>query len=142
MFIRKLKMKSLKNEGGFTLVECMVALGILSFGVLAVASMQTSSLLGTSKSNSVTQTTTVAMDRMERLMSHSFETWDPAAQNGDDSSSLLSGLPTLPANIESVSWSVTVGPSPLQDTARIIRVTVQSKDMGKPIILTCIKTKV
>ena len=32
-----------KGKGGFTLVEILVALSILSFGILAIASMQTSS---------------------------------------------------------------------------------------------------
>ena len=38
---------SRKNEKGFTLVEVMVAVAILSFGILAVAAMQNAALLGT-----------------------------------------------------------------------------------------------
>jgi type IV pilus assembly protein PilV len=50
------------------MVEVMVALGILAFGILALASMQTSSLTGTKTANCVTEATTVAMDKMEDLM--------------------------------------------------------------------------
>lgn len=38
-------------QAGFTMVEVMVALAILAFGILAVASMQTSSLSGTRKAH-------------------------------------------------------------------------------------------
>ena len=57
-----------KSQNGFTIVEIMVALGILAFGILAVASMQTASLSGTSKAHSVTDGTAVAMAQVEQLM--------------------------------------------------------------------------
>ena len=55
-------------QSGFTMVEVMVALGILAFGILAVASMLTSSLSGTRTAHNVTEATTVAMDKVEDLM--------------------------------------------------------------------------
>ena len=61
-----------KSQKGFTLIEIMVGLGILAFGILAVASMQTASLTGTSKAYSVTDATTVAMAQLEQLMSLSY----------------------------------------------------------------------
>lgn len=134
--------KTGKGEKGFTLVEVMVALGILSIGILSVASMQSAALLGTSKSNAVTQSTTVAMDRMERLLGLPFTTWDPATQNGNDTSALFSGLPALPPDVTSVTWEVTQGLAPVVDTTRRIRVTVGFRGLKNPIILTCIKTKV
>ncbi|MDB9823332.1 prepilin-type N-terminal cleavage/methylation domain-containing protein [Deltaproteobacteria bacterium] len=135
MMIRKYRHKSLKNEIGFTLVEVMVALGILSFGVLAVASMQTSSLLGTARSNAVTMATTTAMDRMERLMALPFDTL-ATLSNGDNS--YFSDAPALPANIVSddkVLWTVAAGPPPVQANTRIITVSVQSKETTTPVIL-------
>jgi len=128
------------KEQGFTLVEVMVAIGILAFGILAVASMQSSSLLATTKSHSVTQATMVGTDRMERLMGLPFETLDPGS--GNDSSSHFTDLPPVPPNVTSVTWAVTAGPSPLQDKIRIISITVQPKEMNNPIILTGVKTKV
>lgn len=58
-----------RSQAGFNLIEVMVALGILAFGILAVASMQQRSLLGTSTAYSLTDGTTAAVDTMERLLS-------------------------------------------------------------------------
>ena len=131
-----------KRERGFTLVEVMVALGILAFGILAVASMQSAALLGTSKSNAVTQSTTVAMDRMERLLALPFTTWDPATQNGDDTSAYFSGLPALPPSVTSVIWEVKQGHAPVETTTRRIIVTVEFRGLKNAIELECIKTKI
>ncbi len=60
------------SQSGFNLIEVMVALGILAFGILAIASMQETSLLGTSRAYSLTDGTTVAMDQIERLTSMAF----------------------------------------------------------------------
>ena len=57
-----------KSRDGFTILEILVALGILAFGILAVASMQTASLSGTSKAQSGTDGTAVAMAQLEQLM--------------------------------------------------------------------------
>jgi len=134
-----------KGEKGFTLVEVMVALGILAFGILAVASMQTASLVGTNKSNAVTQATTVAMDRMERLRGLPFSTWDTIPSPGDDSyfdPPRFPAPPPRPPEITSVTWSVAPGLAPVQTTSRLITVTVGFRGLTNPIILTCTKTRV
>lgn len=132
-----------KKERGFTLVEVMVALGILAFGILAVASMQSAALLGTSKSNAVTRATTVAMDRMERLLALPFSpTWDTTPQNGDDTFASFTNLPTLPPEVTSVTWSVAQGPNPVPTTTRLITVTVAFRGLTNPIVLTCLKTEI
>jgi type IV pilus assembly protein PilV len=133
--------KMVKGQKGFTLVEVMVALGILAFGILAVASMQSAALLGTSKSNAVTQATTVGMDRMERLLALPFSpTWDATPQNGDDTSAYFSGLPALPADVTSVTWEVTPGMAPVQNTTRLITVTVGFRGLRNDIVLSSVKT--
>jgi type IV pilus modification protein PilV len=137
MIIRKFKNESLKNEQGFTIVEVMVALAILSFGILAVASMQTSSLLSTTRSNAVTVATNIATDRMERLISLPFDTV-ATLSNGDNSSSYFSGAPPLPSNIESVEWEVEA----FQVNMKKITVTVQYREMRNPVIIKSLKIKV
>ena len=56
------------NQGGFTLIEVLVAVSILAFGILAVGSMQVSSIRQNAHANQVTDASVLARDRMERLM--------------------------------------------------------------------------
>jgi type IV pilus assembly protein PilV len=62
-------MKNLKSEKGFTLLEVIVAISILSIGILAVASMQIMSLKGDAFAQSRTESATWAQDKMEELLS-------------------------------------------------------------------------
>ena len=62
------RIMKLKREKGFTLLEVIVAISILSFGLLAIASMQISAMRGNSFAGGVTDGTTWAGDQVERLM--------------------------------------------------------------------------
>ena len=142
---------SRKREKGFTLIEIMIALFILTIGILAVASMQNSSLLGTAKSNAVTQATNVAMDRMERLLSLPFDTWSatglyPPTYTGNNTFPLFTALPPIPEAITSINFNVIDGPAwndsvPPVPTTVTITVTITPKGM-KQIRLTGIKTQI
>jgi type IV pilus assembly protein PilV len=52
---------------GFTLVEVLIGLIILAIGILAIAGMQITSLVGTSFSSNLTQASVLAQDRLEFL---------------------------------------------------------------------------
>ena len=64
----EMRIMKLKREKGFTLLEVIVAISILSFGLLAIASMQISAMRGNSFAGGVTEGTTWAGDQVERLM--------------------------------------------------------------------------
>ena len=140
--LRNNKYISLKNEKGFTLVEVIVSIGILSFGLLAVAAMQNSALLGTTKSKSVTEATTVGMDRMERIFAMPFDTLNAYAPGTYTDSDLPVAPPALPSNIEYVNWKVSNSASLPSDSAKIIEITVKSKSMKNIITLKNIKLKI
>jgi type IV pilus modification protein PilV len=59
--------KNLANTKGFTLIEVLVGLIILSIGLLGIAGMQITSVKGNYFSNNLTQATYVAQDRLEYL---------------------------------------------------------------------------
>ncbi|UCD71560.1 MAG: prepilin-type N-terminal cleavage/methylation domain-containing protein [Syntrophobacterales bacterium] len=60
-------MKRFKTSRGFTLLEMLIALTILSVALLGLGQMMLLSIRGTSFGNKVTEATTFAQDKMEEL---------------------------------------------------------------------------
>ena len=58
----------IRNTKGFTLIEVMVALVILEFGLLGLAAMQAQALRATSMGGNVAIANTIARDVAERIM--------------------------------------------------------------------------
>ncbi len=59
--------RSLGTQKGFTLLEILVALTVLSIGLLGMAGLTTTIIHGNSLSNNVTTATTLGQDRMEHF---------------------------------------------------------------------------
>jgi type IV pilus modification protein PilV len=66
--IKKEGMMRVNEEKGMTLLEVIMAISILTIGLLAVAAMQSTSLRGDSFAYSRTEASTYAQDRLEALM--------------------------------------------------------------------------
>jgi type IV pilus assembly protein PilV len=62
-----------EKREGFVIVEVLVAITILAFGLLAIASMQTTALQGSAFARHVTEGTNWAQDRMEVLLAQSYD---------------------------------------------------------------------
>ncbi len=60
-------MKYIRNNKGISLIEVVVALTIFAFGILAVASMQLSSVKGNFSARNVTEAVTLGQDKAEEL---------------------------------------------------------------------------
>lgn len=60
-------MKNSSTQKGFTLLEILVAITILSIGLLGMAGMTTTIIHGNSLSNKVTTATTLGQDRLEHF---------------------------------------------------------------------------
>ena len=60
--------KSRNSEKGFTLLEVIIAISILTIGLLAVASMQVSAIKGNTLAFGVTEATSWAGDQIEKLI--------------------------------------------------------------------------
>jgi type IV pilus assembly protein PilV len=71
------------EKSGFSLIEVLIALIFLSVGLLAIASLQITSVRGNFFSHNLMQATYVAQDRLEYLKSLPFD--DPLLNTGDHS---------------------------------------------------------
>lgn len=62
-------MKRVNKQGGFTLIEVLIALTIFAVGLLAIAAMQTSAIRMNSSAGKLTEVSNLGMDTLEQLMS-------------------------------------------------------------------------
>ena len=121
------------REAGFTLLEVIIAISILTVGLLAVASMQTAALRGNDAAYRVTESATWAQDRLEFLMALPYD--DSALSNGTGKTDPM----TTPANY-TITYDVVNGP--IANTKRIT-VIASRNDRGatKTRRLTSIKSE-
>ena len=133
----------MSNREGFTLLEVIVAISILTVGLLAVASMQASSIRGNAFAAGVTEGATWAADRMEKLMSIVYDNYDDAGlqdtdDDGDDglNDTNFDNDPTTQADADykdtqngyDIFWNVSED-SLLEDT-KTVRIIVTWTDQG------------
>jgi prepilin-type N-terminal cleavage/methylation domain-containing protein len=78
-----------KNEHGLTLIEVVAGLMILGIGLLAIASMQMTSIKSGSFSHHVTQATIFAQDKLENLKNRSYG--DPDLSSGPHHEDIIPG---------------------------------------------------
>ena len=67
------------NQRGFSLLEVLVGLVVLAFGLLATAGMQLTSIQGNHFSSDLTQATVLAQNKLEELKNLPFS--DPKLKN-------------------------------------------------------------
>lgn len=77
-----------KEEKGFTLLEVLVAIVLLTVGLLGVAAMQAMAIKGNAFAGGVTEATTLAGDRMEYLMTLPYDDLDVEDTDGDGTAGL------------------------------------------------------
>jgi prepilin-type N-terminal cleavage/methylation domain-containing protein len=129
---KKPNMNPASKEAGFTLLEVIVAIAVLTIGLLAVGAMQTSAIGGNLSAYRTSQAVTLAQDRMEQLL---FRPYADASLNvgtgkGDPS-------PPAPRNF-TITYDVgdVAGINAKQIT---VKVTVSEKRMTRTIRLICVK---
>jgi type IV pilus assembly protein PilV len=74
---------NLSNERGFTLLEVIMAVSVLTVGLLAVASMQISAMKGNTISMNYTESTEMVQDRAEKLLIRDLSDADLTDTDGD-----------------------------------------------------------
>lgn len=84
-----------RTNKGFTLIETMIMLFVLAVGILGVAAMQYSAIFGNTKSNHVTEATSVATDQIEIILGLSAN--DPLLADNDNTNFQRMGIPVTAA---------------------------------------------
>jgi len=102
------------HDNGFTLLEVLLAITILSFGLLAVASMQVAAMKGNAHARGVTEGSTVVVDQLEKLMVLTYD-------------SVVDGSTTV-GNTYDLTWTVQAD-TPMTKTKTIF-VTATWTDTG------------
>ncbi|OGQ98933.1 MAG: hypothetical protein A2505_03350 [Deltaproteobacteria bacterium RIFOXYD12_FULL_55_16] len=134
--------KQCNRQYGFTLVEVLVAMAVLTIGILGVFAMQISSVGGNNLAVRITRATTWADDTVETLMTRAYSHADLVDDSGngilglndtDAAGSLADGGPVTPLvnglpGDYTIFWNV-ADDTPLTD-CKTIRVIVRRSDNG------------
>lgn len=125
------------NQNGFSLIEVMISIVVLSLGLLGVAAMQVTSIRVNTIANQVTNASTLLQDRVETLMALPFN-------HADLSDSTDVGLwethvdPNPPVGY-SIVWLVDDDPSGDEKTINL-RATWQQGNQQKDFTLSFIRS--
>jgi type IV pilus assembly protein PilV len=126
------EIKSIR-QGGFTLLEVIVAISILMVGLLAVGTMQVSAIYGNSFAGRMTSATSIAEDKMEQLLSLQY------TYTGTHPDLLAGTYPDPPVTDASgytLTWTV-VNDNPIANTKQItVTVTWRDKLVNKSTSLS------
>ena len=117
MGIRKIR-NTFKKENGFSLIEMLIAMSVLAFGMLAAASMQYSTVRNNTTGNTSTQANSLAKAQLEMLKNQDIAS--TALGVGDYVDPTPVDANGNPGGIYNRSWRI----DPLGTSARRIRVTV------------------
>jgi type IV pilus assembly protein PilV len=119
-----------RKERGFSLIEVLISLTILAFGMLAVGGMQITSAKGGFSSSSVTNATILAQSKLEELKRLPYN--DSNLGEGKHNEGLL------PDSIFSRVCDI----ADISSTMKVITVTVRWDDAGEHSIkLTTVRAK-
>jgi len=142
-------------EKGFTLVEIMVAIVVLSIGFFAAASMQISAVSTNSSANHITEATNLAQSRLEELMALECSRISTDPDLIDDAETAGGPESYTDSNSNGVWDAAHVDPNPpsgytitwsvLDNTTgspeKYIKVYVTRHDNKRTVVLSCIKSR-
>jgi type IV pilus assembly protein PilV len=114
----------MQDEKGLTLLEVLVAMVVLSLGLLALTKMQITAIQVNAASGRLTQATAIAQDKLEQLMALPYD--DPQLDDDD----LTPHTETRPAQGYTITWRV--DQDALAVGVKTINLTVTWSNRGQP----------
>lgn len=120
---------TLKNQG-FTLIEVVIALGVLGFGILTMFSMQAFGIKGNAIASKITQEVAWSVSGLEQILDMEYD--DVAKSNK---------VPDLSADVKDSLYTVTWGVAPNQPITGLmtVKVNIASKVDGKNVELEFVR---
>ena len=128
--------KMLDNQSGFTLLEVLIAISILTVGLLGVAQMQIMGIRGNYFSGNTTTVLTLAEEKMEDLLGRSYSDTDLTSGNHPDPDNPIDETGQA-GGIYSRMWTV-IDNTPIADT-KTVTVNVSWDNFSHQVSLSCIK---
>ncbi len=117
------------SEKGFTLIEAMIALLVLTIGVLGMMTLQTTAIRSNYRASTMTTASTVAAGQLEQLRSLPFNSANLNPANSPFTT-------TDPASGLTITWSVNNAPAPMAGNAKDISVTVNRPGAMPPVVFS------
>ena len=127
----------IKAQSGFTLVEVMIAISILTVGLLGVATMQMSAIRGNGFSNDTTTALALAEEKMEQLLSLSYTDAELAASTTHEEEINASGE-IVTGGFYHRSWVVSDFTSPNPNYKEITMTVTWDSDRHQ-VSLVCLR---
>ena len=128
------------SMAGFTLIEVMIAVVILMFGLLVVGSMQISAIRGNYMSGNTSMAISLAGEKMEDILNRRDYSGDPDLTAGNHGPEAISktGVEGT-GGLYSRSWTVTNETSP---TRKSVVITVSWENNRHQVSIASIKNQV
>jgi prepilin-type N-terminal cleavage/methylation domain-containing protein len=95
-----------RGEAGFTIVEILVAIVILTIGLLAMANMHVLAMFVNSSARNVTESTALAQSRLEELIHLPFDNAELAPTGGFVDEAATVGIFTVSKNIQDLGNNI------------------------------------
>jgi len=124
-----------RKEGGFSLVEMLVALVILAVGLLGLAMFQITAIKGNAIASNWTVATEQAQDRIERFRHTGWDNITSSTSSGFDTATMLPQYANLPGS----AGDSGIGNAPVRGTQyyRIWYVNPNATNSLKTITVWC-----
>jgi len=119
------------NDRGFSLLEVVIALGIFSIGILAIAGLQITATSGNAKARYRTEAATLAQDVVERLLAIDYVRDSVPLRTEFNTAGNGARAYTDPSGRYNIDWTVSGADTPI-DRAITINVTVRWWAYGFP----------